>query len=740
MLPTLTFVAALLPLTLAQYGYDSPAPTSSAAATPSSAAKGVHIVEVGVGGVLKFSPDSLTVPSGDSVEFRFSPMNHSVAQSSFQAPCTPSGNTALFSGFRPVSSGVGTDSWTLKINDTSKAIWLYCAQAKHCQSGMSMVINPPSDKNISAYQTAAKNVSANVAPAIIQGGVIGPLSSSSSSPSSSGSAATPKPSSGVGVKGVVIGGAGQFVLAMGVLTAMLMLDLQKGFLALQRREKEVSIERSILGMHDARTFAVPVVLLLFTIASKTVAARYEPAGQYGWPYNLPVDAKFWPEDGPFRRRDLEGLNAEPARKPIGVRKMNGDEGEKFYTDYWMFAGPEKVGGERPMLQPLESKRDLRPSDEDEDEALQLHNSTSTPHPFKAPILLHTNDYQNPLYRRSPRAALLALQNRDFKCPGGTTDCSSIGRPNSCCGSGEVCQIIPKTGLGDVGCCPVGKGCSGGLENCDSGFMKCSDDLGGGCCIPDYICVGAGCGPGPNLISLIIVTPTVTQLPSITPSSSTPPPSPASTGPRTTVICPTAFKACPASLSGGCCRTDRICGATDCPASPGSSSLTSPSTVAAPVRPTTGVTYNSILTASGCPVGYYQCNAYYRGNCCRAGRDCGFTDCPAIGGSTVVNTNGITIVAGNSYGSNGVATAAVTSSSPNNRPGSCASGWYSCDASLSGGCCPSGFGCSVASCVASTGATTSVGKIAPSGAVELRPGFGWMVGVVVLGVAGMMVWL
>jgi len=244
------------------------------------------------------------------------------------------------------------------------------------------------------------------------------------------------------------------------------------------------------------------------------------------------------------------------------------------------------------------------------------------------------------------------------------------------------------------------------------------------------------GPGPNLISLVIVTPqpTASQLPSTT--------SLASASPNTTATCPTSFKSCPASLSGGCCRTDRVCGATDCPASPGSSSLTSSNDVSAPVRPTTEAQFSKVITATGCPVGYYECNAFYHGNCCRAGRDCGFTDCPAMGGSTVVNTNGITIVAGISYGSNtaaGVVTAVATNS-PNSQPRSCASGWYSCAASLSGGCCPSGFGCSVTNCVATNGATESVGKTAPSSAVELKPSFGWMVGAVVLAVAGLMVWL
>jgi progranulin len=250
----------------------------------------------------------------------------------------------------------------------------------------------------------------------------------------------------------------------------------------------------LFRMHRLQIFTLHVILLLFTVKLKTVAARYELAAQYAhrWPYNLPVDAKFWPEDGPVRRRDLKSPSSEPARVPVGVRKMSGDEGEKFYTGYWIFDGPGMLG-ERPMLQPLESKTVLRPRDDGDDKALQLYNNASTPHPFKSPILPHTNDYdQTPLNRRSPRAALLALQNRDFQCPGGTTDCSSIGRPNSCCADGEVCQIIPNTGLGDVGCCPVGKGCSGDLKNCDLGFTKCSDDLGGGCCIPEYVCVGAGC--------------------------------------------------------------------------------------------------------------------------------------------------------------------------------------------------------------------------------------------------------
>ena len=94
--------------------------------------------------------------------------------------------------------------------------------------------------------------------------------------------------------------------------------------------------------------------------------------------------------------------------------------------------------------------------------------------------------------RSPREALAVLEKRIFQCPTNTFDCSSIGRPNSCCAQGEVCNIIQDTGLGDVACCPANAQCSGNLLNCDLGFTKCSDNLGGGCCIPQYVCIDIGC--------------------------------------------------------------------------------------------------------------------------------------------------------------------------------------------------------------------------------------------------------
>ncbi|KAH0544697.1 hypothetical protein FGG08_001202 [Glutinoglossum americanum] len=285
-------------------------------------------------------------------------------------------------------------------------------------------------------------------------------------------------------------------------------------------------------MRKPRFFA-PALLPLLSIALNAPDALSAETDQFAnrWPYDLPVDAKFWPEDEPFHRRDLAGFGAQPqtqtqSRTPVGVKKMSGDEGEKFYLGYWVFDG---MGDEEPSVQsPLENTRILRPRGEDDEE---LYASASIPHnpPFLLHAPHHNEENQSPLHHpRSPAsAALLALQNRAFKCPGGTADCSSIGRPNTCCANGEVCQIIPNTGLGDVGCCPVGKGCSGDLKNCDLGFTKCSDDLGGGCCIPDYVCVSIGSpsSPAPHPSSAVAVAPTASAAPQIAPPAPAPPPRP-----------------------------------------------------------------------------------------------------------------------------------------------------------------------------------------------------------------------
>ncbi|EDN05595.1 putative extracellular serine-rich protein [Histoplasma capsulatum] len=119
----------------------------------------VHAVQVGnAEGSKRFYPDSLKAEPGSMVQFQFHPANHSVAQSTFDNPCSPiGGGTGIRSGFLPVSAdATEMPVFTIMINDNSP-VWLFCGQKNHCQNGMVMVINPPEaqDKNIEAFRSIA---------------------------------------------------------------------------------------------------------------------------------------------------------------------------------------------------------------------------------------------------------------------------------------------------------------------------------------------------------------------------------------------------------------------------------------------------------------------------------------------------------------------------------------------------------------------------------------------------------
>jgi plastocyanin len=117
----------------------------------------VHVVKVGnANGTLAYSPNNIKANVGDMVQFQFAPNNHTVTQSTFAQPCQPialnaPGTVGFYSGFMPVSAAsTTTPTYSIMINNTTP-IWIYCSQAKHCQNGMTMVINekfvfpPPSN-------------------------------------------------------------------------------------------------------------------------------------------------------------------------------------------------------------------------------------------------------------------------------------------------------------------------------------------------------------------------------------------------------------------------------------------------------------------------------------------------------------------------------------------------------------------------------------------------------------------
>jgi progranulin len=454
-----------------------------------------------------------------------------------------------------------------------------------------------------------------------------------------------------------------------------------------------------------------------TLLSLLACCPHQINGEtHRWPYNLPANHKYYPEDEVFVRRD-EALQQKLQRAPVaGVKKMSDDEGEKFYLDYWNFAAEGDINA-------MEDEDDGQQIDDSESRFLLGFNHTRTGTTMP-PFSVHSNDSSvirsNMLsrYVRFPILHRSQSGRRDFQCPVGTSSCASIGRPNSCCAEGQTCQSIQDTGLGDVGCCAAGETCGGSLSTCASGYTECPNYPGGGCCIPGYVCVAGGCLLSSTATVIVSPSPPSTQQSSVTsrtasaattPASQSPTvttmPTSSTAGPSNTLACSSGFRSCPASLGGGCCPTDRACGRDVCP------ELTSTATVAAPVRPTSGnATPISEASITGCPTGFYACSAIYQGGCCRLGRDCAPTSCPTNALATLIDNNGVTIIVTASSGltANSILT------------GVCATGWSSCAANDGGGCCPTGFVCG-SSCTAT--ATVSgiqasvVGKLAPNGAIR-----------------------
>ena len=211
-----------------------------------------------------------------------------------------------------------------------------------------------------------------------------------------------------------------------------------------------------------------------------------------WPRLLSLDTAIQSTPAFVSREGLDRHKILAGQKPIGARKMSGDASEMFFMEYWQFDPMIDV---TKAVRTWESNR-LEPHSHDPDdigEDAAHRRNASIPQLLGAPFALHTERQltHGPLLRNFPRA-LSVLGERAFQCPSGTSSCSSISRPNSCCPSGESCQLISDTGQGDVGCCGQGQSCSPQVAGCQQGYSSCPGNQGGGCCIPGYACVGVGC--------------------------------------------------------------------------------------------------------------------------------------------------------------------------------------------------------------------------------------------------------
>jgi hypothetical protein len=234
----------------------------------------------------------------------------------------------------------------------------------------------------------------------------------------------------------------------------------------------------------ARIFSLPASLLLL-ITSTPWPSAAEPQ----WPHNLPADSKYFPEDEVHVKRGLQAMERLAAQQaPIGARKMSGDKNEMFFLEYWQFEDLNDAAGSATSPRDRILKRS-QPED---------YANGTLENDLLPPLLLHSDNlgrhnWQSHL-RFNPRSNLIP---RDFQCPSGTNNCSSISRPYSCCATDETCVVVSDNldaGMGDVGCCKNGSTCNGQVAECDTsqGYQSCPGSENGGCCIPNYSCAGVGC--------------------------------------------------------------------------------------------------------------------------------------------------------------------------------------------------------------------------------------------------------
>ncbi|KAG9012067.1 hypothetical protein FRB93_002210 [Tulasnella sp. JGI-2019a] len=101
--------------------------------------KAAKVWDVTVGGSagLVYTPPFVNAAINDTVHFTFNAKNHTVTQSSFDAPCSPllgGVNTGLFPTF------------DILVQNT-EPFWIHCEQTGHCPMGMVFAINPPATGN-----------------------------------------------------------------------------------------------------------------------------------------------------------------------------------------------------------------------------------------------------------------------------------------------------------------------------------------------------------------------------------------------------------------------------------------------------------------------------------------------------------------------------------------------------------------------------------------------------------------
>lgn len=423
--------------------------------------------------------------------------------------------------------------------------------------------------------------------------------------------------------------------------------------------------------------------IVLALLARVSFARSAPQGSH-WEHEALVAAENAHNIHPWSRAIHASLVEDSV--PDVVRKLSSDEGEMFFHSYWSFTSEYKqaIFG-RSMNGAQGSAAHFVATN------AKQNNTTDA---LKPAIRLHFHSHDQMHFGAGHTGNQQARSVSDLfsrsTCPSGTNACATAGY---CCAVGASCVQITDTGLGPIACCPTDSTCTGEITSCAAGQTACPQSLGGACCIAGFQCAEDGC------IQTVVVTIVSTFTVSASGVTST---FTSTISASTTTMISSSVQPTTETIIATNTLTSTV-------TSGSSVSTSSTESANAPVRPTTSVSTTTIATTTLvpglCPTGFYQCSAYYNaGSCCRVGRDCQTTDCPATS-STTLSSNGVSI---------GVP---LTASATTFATGSCATGWSTCTGSgtTAGGCCPSGYGCGSGSCTLA--AATSTGIVGKEGASE-----------------------
>ncbi|EUC35674.1 hypothetical protein COCCADRAFT_90218 [Bipolaris zeicola 26-R-13] len=119
-----------------------------------------HTIQVGLADH-KFRPEATVANVGDTVEFAFYPLNHSVVRAEYGFPCIPyemtgASKIGFFSNFHPVDTVLSSPpTYRIIINDTDP-IFFYCSAPGSCINyGMVGAINPNASASVQEQQQMA---------------------------------------------------------------------------------------------------------------------------------------------------------------------------------------------------------------------------------------------------------------------------------------------------------------------------------------------------------------------------------------------------------------------------------------------------------------------------------------------------------------------------------------------------------------------------------------------------------